>query len=86
MNNECWDGWLVRVKEEQLNPGEALEPMVVLEDRGDRILIQELPQYKPDTRFFLYTESVLKDWVIVIDKNIQKKFLKRGLQNKLNML
>lgn len=77
MNNDCWDGWLVRVKEEWLNPGEASEPMVVLEDRGDRILIQELPQYKPDTRFFLCTESVLKDWVIVIDKNIQK-ILKKG--------
>lgn len=69
---ENWGGWLVQIKKEWLNPNEPQNPMVVLEDRDDRILIQELPQYKPEFRTFLHTESVLKDWVDVIDKDIQK--------------
>lgn len=70
--NECWDGWLVTIKDEWLNPGESKQPMVVLEDRDDRILIQQLPQYKPEFRTFLHTESVLKKWVDVVDKEIAK--------------
>ena len=70
--NEDWGGWLVQIKKEWLNPGEPQHPMVVLEDRDDRILIQQLPQYKPEFRTFLHTESVLKVWVDVIDKDIQK--------------
>ena len=46
--------------------------MVVLEDRDDRILIQQLPQYKPEFRTFLHTESVLKKRVDVVDKEIVK--------------
>ncbi len=72
INNENWDGWLVTVKDEWLNPGESKQPMVVLEDRDDRILIQQLPQYKSEFRFFLHTECILKDWVDVVDKEIQK--------------
>ena len=71
--NEDWGGWLVRIKDEWLNPGEVANPMVVLEDRGPRILIQQLPQYKPEFRTFLHTESVLKEWVDVIDKDIQNR-------------
>lgn len=71
--NEDWGGWLVQIKSEWLNPGESQHPMVVLEDRGSRILIQELPQYKPEHRTFLHTESVLKAWVNVIDKDIQNR-------------
>ena len=70
--NDDWGGWLVQIKKEWLNPGEPQQPMVVLEDRDDRILIQQLPQYKPEFRTFLHTESVLKVWVDVIDKDIQK--------------
>jgi hypothetical protein len=70
--NECWDGWLVVIKDEWLNPGESKQPMVVLEDRGDRLLIQQLPQYKPEFRTFLHSESVLKKWVDVVDKEIVK--------------
>jgi hypothetical protein len=69
--NENWGGWLIQIKKEWLNPGETQQPMVVLEDRGPRILIQQLPQYKPEFRTFLHTESVLKEWVDVIDKEIQ---------------
>lgn len=69
--NEDWGGWLVTIKDEWLNPGERKQPMVVLEDRGPRILIQQLPQYKPEFRTFLHTESVLKEWCDVVDKNIQ---------------
>jgi len=72
MENENWGGWLVQIKKEWLNPNEPQNPMVVLEDRDDRILIQELPQYKPEFRTFLHTESILKGWVDVIDKDIQK--------------
>ena len=71
--NENWGGWLVQIKTEWLNPGESQEPMVVLEDRGPRILIQQLPQYKPEYRTFLHTEVVLKEWVNVIDRDNQKK-------------
>lgn len=71
--NEDWGGWLVRIKDEWLNPGEVANPMVVLEARGDRVLIQQLPQYKPEFRTFLHTESVLKEWCIVIDKDIQNR-------------
>ena len=69
--NESWGGWLVQIKPEWLNPGERQIVYVVLEDRDSRILIQELPQYKSEFRTFLHTESVLKEWVNVIDKNIQ---------------
>lgn len=71
--NKDWGGWLVQVKSEWLNPGERQIVYVVLEDRGDRILIQELPQYKSEFRTFLHTESVMKDWVNVIDKDIQNR-------------
>lgn len=67
--DERWDGWLVQIKPEWLNPGERQIVYVVLEDRDDRILIQELPQYKSEFRTFLHTESVLKEWVNVIDKD-----------------
>jgi hypothetical protein len=69
--NENWGGWLVQIKPEWLNPGERQIVYVVLEDRDDRVLIQELPQYKTKGRSFLHTESVLKEWVNVIDKDIQ---------------
>lgn len=69
--NENWGGWLVQIKPELLNPGERQIVYVVLEDRDDRVLIQELPQYKTEGRSFLHTESVLKEWVNVIDKDIQ---------------
>ncbi len=69
--NENWGGWLVKIKDEWRNPGEHDEPYVVLEDRGPRILIQQLPQNKPEFRTFLHTESVLKEWVNVIDTEIQ---------------
>lgn len=70
--NKNWDGWLVQIKPEWLNPGERQIVYVVLEDCDDRILIQELPQYKTEFRTFPHVESVLKEWVNVIDKDIQK--------------
>jgi hypothetical protein len=70
---EDWGGWLVQIKPEWLNPNERQIVYVVLEDRDDRILIQELPQYKSEIRTFLHCESVLKDWVNVIDKDIQTR-------------
>ena len=70
--NENWDGWLVQIKPEWLNPGERQIVYVVLEDRDDRLLIQELPQYKSEFRTFLHCETVFKDWVNVIDTEIQK--------------
>ena len=71
--NEDWSGWLVQIKLECRYPCERQIVYVVLEDRDDRILIQELPQYKSEFRTFLHTESVMKSWVNVIDKDIQKK-------------
>jgi hypothetical protein len=71
MENENWGGWLVQIKKEWLNPGERQAVYVVLEDRGPRILIQILPQYKLPNLSFLSTEVVLKEWVNIIDKEIQ---------------
>lgn len=71
LEDKNWDGWLVQIKPEWLNPNERQIVYVVLEDRGPRLLIQELPQYKLEFRTFLHTESVLKEWVNVIDKDIQ---------------
>ena len=71
--NENWGGWLVQIKPEWLNPGERQIGYVVLVDRDSRILIQEHPQYKSEFRTFLHTESVFKDWVNVIDKDIQNR-------------
>ena len=70
--NEDWGGWLVQIKPEWLFPGERQIVYVVLEDCGPRLLIQELLQYKSEFRTFLPTESVLKAWVNVLDKDIQK--------------
>jgi hypothetical protein len=73
LDDKDWGGWLVQIKPEMLNPEEPQIVYVVLEDRGPRILIQELPQYKSEFRTFLHTESVLKEWVNVIDDEIQKR-------------
>lgn len=71
--NEDWGGWLVQIKPEWLNPGERQAVYVVLEDQGPRLLIQILPQYKLPNLSFLSVESVFKEWVNVIDKDIQKR-------------
>jgi hypothetical protein len=71
--NEDWGGWLVQIKPEWLNPGERQAVYVVLEDRGPRLLIQILPQYKLPNLSFLSVESVFKEWVNVIDRDIQKR-------------
>ena len=71
--NEDWGGLLIKIKPEWLNPGERDIPYVVLEDRGPRILIKELPQYKPEYRVFPHVESILKEWAIVIDTDIQNR-------------
>ena len=71
INKEDWSGWLVRPKQEWLNSGEQARPYVVLEDRGDRVLLQLLPQYQRTA--LPCTESGLKIWYDVIDKDIQKK-------------
>lgn len=73
MENENWGGWLVQIKKEWLNPNEQQAVYAVLEDRGPRILIQILPQYKLPNLSFLSTEVVLKEWVNVVDKDIQNK-------------
>lgn len=68
---EICDGWLVQIKPEWLNPGETEDIYVVLEDRDDRILIQRVPKKRTTSIRILVTECVLKDWVNVIDKEIQ---------------
>jgi hypothetical protein len=68
-----WSGWLVRPKPEWLNPGEQPRPYVVLEDRGDRILIQLLPQYQPKNLTFPVVESFFKYAYEVIDTEVQNR-------------
>lgn len=72
-NNADWSGWLIRPKKEWLNQGEEAHPWVVLEDRGDRVLIQLLPQYQPKNLTLPCIESGLKDWYEVIDTEVQKR-------------
>jgi hypothetical protein len=66
-SDESWKGWLIQIKTEWLNPNEKQQVYIVLEDCGTHILIQRLTQ----TKLILCTESVLKEWVDVIDKDIQ---------------
>lgn len=68
---EIWDGWLVQIKPEWLNPGETEDIYVVLEDRDDRILIQRVPKKRTTSIRIPVIECVLKDWVNIIDKEIQ---------------
>lgn len=71
--NEDWGGWRIGIKPKWRIPGEHDITYVVLEDRGPRILIKELHQYKPEHRTFWHTESILKDWAYVIGKDIQNR-------------
>lgn len=73
INNKDWSGWLVRPKQEWLNPNEKPLPYVVLEDRGPRILIRLLPQYQPKNRVFPVVESFFKYAYEVIDTEIQER-------------
>lgn len=68
---EIWDGWLVQIKPEWLNPGETEDIYVVLEDRDDRILIQRVSKKRTTSIRIPVIECVLKDWVNIIDKEIQ---------------
>ena len=70
--NADWSGWLVRPKKEWLNPNEQAHLYVVIEDRGPRVLIQLLPQYRPKNLTFPCIESGLKDWYEVIDTDLVK--------------
>lgn len=70
---EDWSGWLVQPKKEWLNPGEIAKPHVVLEDRGDKILVQLLPQYRPENIVFGTTECFFKYAYDVIDTEIQDR-------------
>lgn len=71
IEKENWGGWLVQIKREWLNPGERQVVYVVLEDREDRVLIQVLPQYKKDKNTLSSTECVPKEYLNIIDKDIQ---------------
>lgn len=71
IKDQDWSGWLVQPKKEWLNPGETAKPHVVLEDRGDRVLVQLLPQYRPKNLVFGTTECFFKYAYEVIDKEIQ---------------
>lgn len=68
-----WSGWLVRPKPEWLNPGEQAHPYVVLEDRGPRILVQLLPQYRPKNLVLGTTECFFKSAYEVIDTEVQNR-------------
>ena len=70
-NDMDWSGWLVRPKSEWLNPGEEAKPYVVIEDRGDRVLVQLLPQYQPKNFVFPVIESFFKYAYDVIDTEVQ---------------
>ena len=60
-----WSGALIKVKPEWMNPGERDVPYLVIEDRGDRVLVQELRQYAKN--YFLGTWCWSKDWCYIID-------------------
>ena len=60
-----WSGKLVKVKQEWLSEGERDIPYLVLEDREDRVLVQELKQYSKNT--FLGTWCWAKDTMYIVD-------------------
>lgn len=66
-----WEGALIKIKPEWMEPNERDIPYLVLEDRGDRVLVQELREYS--TNYFLGTWVWSKDWCYVVDKNFLKK-------------
>ena len=60
-----WDGALVKVKPEWLDKNERDMPYVVLEDRGDRVLVSAL---RPDVQsFFLPTWVWPKNTMYIVD-------------------
>lgn len=67
-----WTGALIGVKPEWLNPGERDIPYLVTEDRGDRILVYELPQYSK-LHIGLQNWCWSKDWCYIIDKDLLKR-------------
>ena len=73
VQQENWGGWLVNIKEEWLNPDERRFTYVVLEDLGDRVLIQVLPLPHQTTSLFPHKETVLKEYLHIIDKEIQHR-------------
>ena len=60
-----WSGKLVKIKQEQLSKDERDIPYLVLEDREDRVLVQELRQYSKNT--FLGTWCWAKDMMYIVD-------------------
>ena len=74
MEYENWENWeksLVKVKPEWLEPDERDVPYLVLEDRGDRVLVSELRPYS--NNFFLGTHCWSKDWCYIIDPDFLEK-------------
>lgn len=68
MNIEMKPGTLIKVKPEFLNPGERNVPYMVVEDRGDRILYQELREYAKQPILGRWCES--KEYFDIIDADI----------------
>ena len=60
-----WSGKLVKIKQEWLSKDEWDIPYLVLEDREDRVLVQELRQYSKNT--FLGTWCWAKDMMYIVD-------------------
>lgn len=67
-----WKGSLVKVKPEWMNPGERDIPYLVIEDQGDRVLVQELKEYARKDAAFLGIWCWSKKWCYIIDDNITK--------------
>lgn len=72
-----WTGCLVKVKREWMTEGERDIPYLVVEDRGDRVLVQELREYSKSTNTFLGTWCWSKDWCYIIDMDARNLEMER---------
>ena len=68
-----WSGKLVKIRKEWLAKDERDIPYLVLEDREDRVLVQELKQYSKTV--FLYTWRWAKDMMYIVDDKFISKLI-----------
>lgn len=60
-------GAIIKIKQQFLAPDERDIPYMVLEDRGDRVLVQDLREYSDQP--FLGTYCWPKDTMYLVDNN-----------------
>ena len=70
-----WTGCLVKIKKEWMTEGERDIPYLVVEDRGNRVLVQELKEYSKTIILGIWCWS--KDWCYIIDMDARNGEVKQ---------